>query len=110
MIKNGELLTDDFCHEQYLLIEENGKKILISGCSHKGIVNISDYFKANVLIGGFHLSKYPLDDTLSEYGEKLDLFDTVFYTCHCTGEEQYKFLKEKMRNLHYLSTGQTIII
>lgn len=30
------VIPDDFRHEQYLLIEENGRRILISGCSHKG--------------------------------------------------------------------------
>ena len=32
------LCPDDFRHEQYLLIEEQGKRILVSGCSHKGIL------------------------------------------------------------------------
>ena len=35
--RNQEYFPDDFRHEQYMLIEENGKQILFSGCSHKGI-------------------------------------------------------------------------
>ena len=42
---DGVMTDDDFIHEQYLLIEENGKRILFSGCSHRGILNIMDYFK-----------------------------------------------------------------
>ncbi len=57
MIKDGKKVPDDFRHEHFLLIEENGKRVLISGCSHKGIINIQEWFKPDVLIGGFHFSK-----------------------------------------------------
>ena len=50
---NGRRLPDDFLHEQYLLIEEQGKRVLISGCSHKGIVNIAHWFRPDMLVGGF---------------------------------------------------------
>ena len=59
MIQNNERMPDDFRHEHYLLIRENGKKILISGCSHKGIMNIAEWFKPDILVGGFHFSKLP---------------------------------------------------
>ena len=55
--KTGDaFVADDFLHEQYLYIEETGKKILVSGCSHKGILNIVEWFQPDVLIGGFHFS------------------------------------------------------
>lgn len=107
---NDEFLPDDFLHEQYLLIEENDKKVLISGCSHKGILNIVEWFKPDVLIGGFHFSKLPLDDTLTGYARILDGFDTEYYTCHCTGIEQYQFMKKQMRKLSYLATGDVVYI
>lgn len=110
MVQNGEFLPDDFRHEHYLLIEENGRRILISGCSHKGIMNIAEWFKPDVLIGGFHFSKLPLDDALKSYAERLDEYDTSFYTCHCTGVSQYEFMKTYMKDLHYISAGSTIDI
>ena len=110
MVKDGRLLPDDFRHEQYLLAEENGKRILFSGCSHKGILNIEDWFRPDVLIGGFHFSKLPADDTLAGYARKLDFYETAYYTCHCTGEPQYAFMKKNMRNLHYISTGEILEI
>lgn len=109
-LTDGEYVPDDFLHEQYLLIEENGKKILISGCSHKGILNIVNWFDADVIIGGFHFSKLPLDDKLKEYAEYLNGFKTSFYTCHCTGLEQYEFMKKYMDNLDYISCGKSITI
>lgn len=106
----GKLTPDDFRHEQYLLISENGKDALISGCSHKGIMDIAAWFKPQVLVGGFHFSKLPLDETLRSYASTLAEYDTEFYTCHCTGTEQYKFMKKQMKNLHYISTAETIVV
>ena len=108
--KDDSFIPDDFRHEQYLLIKENESKILISGCSHKGILNIVNWFDADVLVGGFHFSKLPLDDKLRDYAVYLDGFITRYFTCHCTGTEQYEFMKKHMNNLNYLSTGDTIII
>lgn len=108
-MQNNEFLPDDFRHEQYLLIEENHKKFLISGCSHKGIMDIAQWFKPDVLVGGFHFSKLPLDETLEKYARYLNDFNIDFYTCHCTGVEQFNFMKNYMTKLHYLSTGESII-
>jgi 7,8-dihydropterin-6-yl-methyl-4-(beta-D-ribofuranosyl)aminobenzene 5'-phosphate synthase len=109
--KIGDVFVpDDFRHEQYLLIEENGKQVLISGCSHKGILDITEWFKPDVLIGGFHYSKLPLDEALADAAKSLSAHTTAFYTCHCTGCEQYDFMRQYMPSLHYLSCGQTITI
>ena len=111
LLKQGdEFVPDSFYHEQYLMIEENDKKVLISGCSHKGILNIAEWFKADVIIGGFHFSKLPLDDELANYAKILDSHNTLFYTCHCTGTEQYDFMKKYMKRLSYIFTGETIEI
>ena len=108
--RGGERVQDDFRHEQYLLIEENGKRVLISGCSHKGIMNIAEWFKPDVLVGGFHFFRLPVDSALRDYARRLDGYDTVYYTCHCTGTEQYEGMKPHMRRLNYISAGDTIII
>ena len=110
MIQDGRMTEEDFRHEQYLLVEENGKRILFSGCSHQGILNIMHWFRPDVLIGGFHFSKLPLDETLKEYAQELDTYPTAYYTGHCTGTEQYRFMKENMDRLHYLSTGDSLVI
>lgn len=110
VMQADQMLPDAFLHEQYLLLEEERKKILISGCSHKGILNITDWFRPDILIGGFHYSKYPTDETLAEAAKQLDSFPTVFYTCHCTGSKQYDYMAQFMQHLHYLSAGQTICL
>lgn len=109
-LRDGVLREEDFRHEQYLLVEEGGKRVLFSGCSHRGILNIMERFRPDVLIGGFHLSKLPLDEALADYGKKLAAYPTVYYTCHCTGTEQFRFLREQMKQLRYLSAGDRVVL
>lgn len=108
MLADGVSVPEDFRHEQYLLLEEKGRRILISGCSHQGVLDIVDWFRPDVLIGGFHFSKLPTDETLASYARILDGYPTTYYTCHCTGTEQYAFMEKYMRHLHYLAAGQQI--
>ena len=108
--ENGIFLPDSFLHEQYLLIEESEKRILISGCSHKGILNISEWFKPDALVGGFHFSKLALDEKLKHYADILSRYDTLFYTCHCTGVEQCEFMKAVLPRLSYISTGSVTVL
>lgn len=110
MVQDGVIVPEDFRHEQYLLIEENGKRVLISGCSHKGIMDIVSWFEPDVLVGGFHFSKLPLDETLAEYAWILNCHKIQYYTCHCTGTEQFGFMKQHMDHLEYLACGQKVVI
>ncbi len=103
-------IPDDFRHEQYLLIRENGKSVLLSGCSHTGILDIVEWFAPDVLVGGFHVSKMALGEELTALGEALAAHGTDYYTCHCTGEAQFAFLRERMPRLRYLAGGQTICL
>ena len=103
-------LPDDFRHEQYLLIEEGGRRVLFSGCSHAGIRDIVEWFSPDVLIGGFHVSKMALGEELTALGEALATHGTDYYTCHCTGEAQFAFLRARMPRLRYLAGGQTICL
>jgi len=108
--RNGRLEAEDFLHEQYLLIREDQKQILFSGCSHKGIVNIAAWFCPDVLIGGFHLNKLdPGDGALEAVAARLKACPTVYYTGHCTGKAQYDVLKTVLgHRLEQLSAGKQI--
>ncbi len=115
MRRDGKILPDDFRHEQYLEIVESGRRILISGCSHKGIQNIVHWFKPDVLIGGFHL--YNLNPEgeglkdLAAVARELLKTGATYYTCHCTGVPQYETLKSIMQDrIFYISTGQEITV
>ncbi len=107
-----EKAPEDFRHEQYLLVEEKGKKICFSGCSHRGIRNIMDHFRPDVLIGGFHFMKLaPDSQELEAAAAALLRYPAQYYTGHCTGLEQYEALKLRMGDrLHPLYTGQEILL
>lgn len=109
------LQPDAFLHEQYLTIRDGGRKIVVSGCSHKGIRNIVRWLRPDILIGGFHFMKMDVSSgenpLLKESAEDLLKFPTDYYTCHCTGIAQYRYLKSIMGNrIHYLSAGMQLEI
>lgn len=109
----GNYQADSFVHEQYLIIRTGGKKYVVSGCSHKGILNLMKWLQPDVMIGGFHFMKLDLshgeNETLRTAAETLLRCPAEYYTCHCTGLAQYDYLKKRMGNrLHYLSAGQTV--
>ena len=102
-------LPDDFLHEHYLLIEEKGQRVLISGCSHKGILNAASWFEPDVLVGGFHFMKQTDETVLATAADALLAHPTLYFTGHCTGEMQYAFLKAHMGDrLQALTTGKVI--
>jgi len=98
---------ETFRHEQYLLIEEQGKRILISGCSHRGILNIMHRFQPDVCVGGFHFMKLsPDSEELRRAAELLADYPTTYFTGHCTGQAQYDAMKQILGDrLHALSSG-----
>ncbi len=103
---NGEKTDDPFLHEHYLLIEENEHRVLVSGCSHKGISNIVPAFDVDTIIGGFHTSKWS-DEDVRNLSETLGATKRTFYTCHCTGIRQYELMKQNMSKLSYISTSDS---
>ena len=107
--KDG-FIPDRFLHEQYLLIKEAGKRVLISGCSHKGAVNLVSWFSPDVFVGGFHFSSLPEGDRLKEQAKLLNRNNTQYFTCHCTGVQQFEFMKKHMKSLTYISTGSSFFV
>lgn len=120
--KDGVLVQDDFSHEQYLVISQNGKNILISGCAHNGILNILEKYhqifskNPDVVISGFHMMKksgYKQEDIdlIEKTAWKLKDYRTKFYTCHCTGEEPYERMKRILgEQIDYLKSGEEVEI
>jgi 7,8-dihydropterin-6-yl-methyl-4-(beta-D-ribofuranosyl)aminobenzene 5'-phosphate synthase len=120
MEHNGELLQDDFSHEQNLIISENGKILLVAGCAHKGIVNIVNQFyqdkkrMPDVVIGGFHLyngaaKRDEAPSIVTGIGQALMATKVQYFTGHCTGKKSYEQLKGILGDkLGYISTGSQI--
>lgn len=122
MEQNGKTVKDTFAHEQNLIIEKDGKTLLVTGCAHNGIVNILEHFHdlkgrmPDCVIGRFHLSSRSPGgnenfETIDQIGKYLMDTKAKYYTCHCTGIEPYNRLKSTMvESIDYLSTGSKITI
>lgn len=111
---------DNFKHEQCLVLSDSGKNILISGCSHTGILNILKNVeerikvKIDIVIGGLHLYN-PINKKnenlsfINELGNKLLDKNIKIYTCHCTGEKAFSLLSNILdNNILTIKTGQVL--
>lgn len=117
---NGEMVKDDFMHEQCLRIKQNGKTYLLSGCAHHGILNVLDRYKSlygnypDCVISGMHTMRktgYSDEDInyIQDIAHEMAKTNTIFYTGHCTGVEPYRLMKEIMGDqIHYVHCGDEI--
>ncbi len=118
--KKDGFYQDEFSHEQYLVIEEDKKRVLLSGCAHNGILNILEEYRKiydsfpEAVISGFHMQKksgYAQEDLeiVRKIAMELKKMPTKFYTGHCTGEIPYQILKECMGSqIEYVHSGEEI--
>lgn len=108
LIKQNDntFIQDNFEHEQAMVIKDNDKYYLFSGCSHNGIINIGDTVKKalkidkiDFFIGGLHLVDDPILKTSIKTSDLDDVANYLknnigmTYTCHCTGDPAYNYLK-----------------
>lgn len=108
---------DGFAHEQNLLIFGE-RNVLVMGCGHCGAVNILERAKRygpKVCIGGYHLmvpatKKAVPEEILAGIAGELAGYDVDFYTCHCTGEEAFRYLAERVPRMRYLACGDTLTV
>ena len=123
--KSGKkLIPDMFNHELLLVIKEHNGLVVLTGCSHRGILNmvetVEEQFrsiKIKAVLGGFHLMN-PRTKKMSENEEiVLDIGKKLYeksnvemvYSGHCTGKEAYILLKEQLKEkLDYFATGRVI--
>lgn len=119
--ENDKYTEDDFLHEVNLILTEEDKKMLIAGCSHTGIDNIINkfyYFDGSfpkAVFGGLHLMKFKKEEDKEAAFSRIQkialISSSSFYTCHCTGEENYLKLKTILKDqIEYLYSGEKIII
>jgi 7,8-dihydropterin-6-yl-methyl-4-(beta-D-ribofuranosyl)aminobenzene 5'-phosphate synthase len=94
--------------------------VVISSCSHAGIINILETVRNTWqsspilgVIGGFHMHNVPgLSETFIKHTAKelSRLSDGCVYTCHCTGQKAYERLKSHMGDqIQTLRTGEELV-
>ena len=115
LYSTGELGT--WIKEQSLVIHTDKKMILITGCSHPGIVNIIESAKGLIkddvllVMGGFHLmgeSKGKIEKIISNFRK---LGARYVGPCHCSGDTAKQvFAKEYHGNFINVGVGKVITI
>ncbi len=104
---DGKHIPDPFDHELALLIHTPCGEVILSSCTHKGILNTLEAARVfsgqppSFFIGGLHLkdnleSKEQLG-TLSDFLKK-GYPKLHIYTGHCTGDTSFGILEEQMPN------------
>ncbi|MBN2518620.1 MAG: MBL fold metallo-hydrolase [Candidatus Altiarchaeota archaeon] len=97
------VIRPDFMPDDSSLVFRIGKRlVVVSGCAHAGILNISKYAeslfegKIHALIGGFHLlnaGQERLETIISEFGR---MRVEEIYPGHCTGEHAIEEMGKKL--------------
>ncbi len=111
----GRLIRDDFEHEQSLIVSEGGRRVLLAGCAHSGLLNIIR--RAEGIIGepitdavtGLHLTGVSDKSFIEGFARKLAKLSLRIHTCHCTGLDAYDRLKALLGGrIAYLSCGDCL--
>jgi 7,8-dihydropterin-6-yl-methyl-4-(beta-D-ribofuranosyl)aminobenzene 5'-phosphate synthase len=118
--RDGSLQRDPVSDDQALVMNLKAKGlVVISGCSHTGIVNTVQYAKkltgveqVHAVLGGFHLSgpfyEKILDQTISELKA---LSPEVVVPMHCTGRKAMdQFAREFPSSFELNSVGSKITL
>ena len=117
---DGALVPDSFSHEQSLLIRDAGRCVLVSGCSHAGILNIMDRAEMlaaaplDAVVAGFHLtapSAGGVEDprAVRALARELAQRSARYLTFHCTGLAAYGLLRDELgERIGYLCTSASV--
>ncbi len=119
---DGRLEPDPFDHELILVVHEGDGMVVVTGCSHSGILNMVETAAAkfpntpiSAVIGGFHLIGLPHTMTASRSEVEtiartmLDRVSGPIFTGHCTGRKGFEALSTVMGDrLRPIRTGDSI--
>lgn len=113
--KNGKYLKDNFIDELNLVLKTDKGLLVLSGCAHRGIVNILysaiEYFQDEIfgVIGGSHLfgaTLQRIEKTVDEF-KKIDPGLIAFG--HCTGFDALCIFNKEFNDIFIpLESGQKL--
>jgi 7,8-dihydropterin-6-yl-methyl-4-(beta-D-ribofuranosyl)aminobenzene 5'-phosphate synthase len=120
----GRLRRDPFDHELLMVVAGGDGLVVVTGCSHRGVLNMIDAATAafpgaavKAVIGGFHLLGMTRLDPLggsraeiTQLGRALLQYPGAqYYTGHCTCDRAYAALAEVMAaRLAPIATGMVL--
>lgn len=124
LIQRGdELVADDFDHELTMVLHDNDEMVVVTGCSHGGVLNMIDAaverfpdHRLRAVVGGFHLIGLPDNDSMALSRTEVEAVgrairsrcDGPIFTGHCTGKLAFDVLAGVLGDqLHHLTIGVT---
>ncbi len=114
VLENGD--KDEFKDEVGVFLVVNGEVVVITGCSHRGVLNIVEHARRSLnlpvraVVGGFHLHQKGVDlvDEIAEGFNAMGVKE--LYPMHCSGMEEICRLKERFSGVCEIrSCGDEII-
>jgi 7,8-dihydropterin-6-yl-methyl-4-(beta-D-ribofuranosyl)aminobenzene 5'-phosphate synthase len=114
--KNGEESWDPIEEDSGIVMNLRGKGLVVlSGCSHSGIVNTVAYArkvtgvdKVHVIMGGFHLTGPAFEPIIDKTIAGLQAFDPDYVVpTHCTGRKAVMAFEEAMPEEFILNMAGT---
>lgn len=122
-VQGEDISRDRFLHELFVSIDHDDHSVIISSCSHNGIINIIEQAKTSLnkpishFIGGLHMKgrdgmdslNCPIDFVSLNARYLQDNILGNVYTGHCTGLRAYKIIESILtKRIEYLHTGKVI--
>lgn len=100
---NHRMEPDDFHHELYIVIG-NKEKIIISGCTHKGIANVMHWVRFDNIVGfvgGIRVGGFDKDNPkdimyVDEIINYLKKFNVKYFGKNCINQDVYDYFKDKL--------------
>lgn len=117
IIRDGATGEDDFLDDQALVLNLDGKGlVVIGGCMHAGIINtlrhaqeVTGITKVHAVIGGFHLTGAP-GENINEALENLKKINpSLLIAGHCTGFDALTLMAKLFPDQFQLSCSGTVI-
>lgn len=117
-VKEGKLIQDQMEDDISLVFILGEELVIVSGCSHAGIVSIAETAirltgidNIAAIIGGFHLINAD-DERIGKTIEDLSVMKAAeIYTGHCTGfKAEAKMYSDLGKRFHKIHTGMVINI
>ena len=113
-MEDGRYVVDDFDEETAVAVETGKGLVIVTGCSHTGIVNIVNAIKERsgknvyAVIGGFHL----LDSSEKQIQDCIDLFKGLgiehLGLSHCTGPLAKKMFLEQLPESSFVNASGSV--
>jgi 7,8-dihydropterin-6-yl-methyl-4-(beta-D-ribofuranosyl)aminobenzene 5'-phosphate synthase len=122
--RGNDLILDDFGHEVVVAIKDGDALVVLTACSHNGLLNMVETVKTEfpgvpvkAVVGGFHLARLPpfrgmseSERVVKEIGRAvIDSGIGTTYTGHCTGSKAFQVLRGAMGDrVQEIYTGRRI--